>query len=77
MVELRNWIVGIGGGERKYRINNITYVVSSRFEPPKYQSTMKDRFRRSITSDFVPLTLPPAVDKMADEYVCSAAGKED
>ena len=71
------WIIGIGYGERKYSINNVTYTVSSRFEPMKSKSNLKDRLERTIVSDFVPLTIPEPQDKMADEYVCSAAGEEE
>ena len=71
------WIIGIGCGERKYKINNVTYTVSSSFEPFQSKNNLKERFERTLISDFVPLTIPESQDKMADEYVCSAAGKED
>ena len=71
------WIVGIGCGERKYKVNNVTYTVSSSFEPFDSKNNIKERFERTIVSDFVPLTLLTPKDKMTDEYVCSAAGEED
>ena len=71
------WIVGIGCGERKYKVNNVTYTVSSCFEPFESKSNLKDRFERTIVGDFVPLTLLSPKDKMANEYVCSAAGEEN
>lgn len=71
------WVIGIGCGERKYKLNNVTYTVSSSFEPVKSKNTLKERFERTFISDFVPLTIVDTKNKMADEYVCSAAGEED
>ena len=75
--KLAAWIVGIGCEERKYKINNVTYTVSSHFEPFESKNSIKGRFERTIVSDFVPLTLKTPDCIMADECVCSAAGKED
>lgn len=75
--KVKNWIVGIGCGERKYKISNVTYTVSSSFEPFESKNSIKGRFERTIVSDFVPLTIKTPDCIMADEYVCSAAGKED
>ncbi len=72
-----NWIVGIGGGDRQYKIGGVTYTVSSHFEPTNSENKINDRIKRTIVSDFAPLTLLELTDKMADEYVCSAAGRED
>ena len=49
----------------------------SEFEPMKSENTIKSRFEKSITSDFTDLTDAILQNKMAEEYVCSAAGKED
>jgi hypothetical protein len=70
------WIVGLGAGDREYRINGVTYRVSSRFEPFDSAENLKGRFERTIVSDFIPLTVPKAEDKITAESVCSAAGKE-
>ena len=75
-----NWIIGIGGKEQSYRIGCVTYLVSAHFEPPRSEEktvTLKDRIGRSVTSDFIPLTVEETPTTMADEYVCSAAGEED
>lgn len=71
------WIFGIGCGEHEYQINNVTYVVSSRFEPRSSKQTVKDRFQKVIVSDFIPLTVEPTENIIADEYVCSGCEKED
>jgi hypothetical protein len=43
----------------------------------KSENTIKSRFEKSITSDFTDLTGEIFEDTMAEEYVCSAAEKED
>ena len=73
-----NWIVGIADGKaHEYKIGNVTFTVLSEFEPIKSENTIKSRFEKSITSDFTDLTDAILQNKMAEEYVCSAAGKED
>jgi len=75
-----NWIIGIGGKEQSYKIGSVTYFVSAHFEPPQHDeksTTLKERIGRSVTSDFIPLTIAEEPAIVADEYVCSAAGEED
>ena len=73
-----NWIVGISDGKtHEYKIGNVTFTVFSEFEPMKSENTIKSRFEKSITSDFTDLTGEIFEDTMAEEYVCSTAGKED
>ena len=73
-----NWIVGISNGNsHEYKIGNVTFTVLSEFEPMKSENTIKSRFEKSITSDFTDLTDAILQNNMAEEYVCSAAGKED
>ena len=73
-----NWIVGISDGKtHEYKIGNVTFTVFSEFEPMKSENTIKSRLEKSITSDFTDLTDAILQNKMAEKYVCSAAGKED
>ena len=73
-----NWIVGIGDGKpHEYKIGNVTFEVLSEFEPTKSRITIKNRFERTLKNDFVDLTGHIIDGKMGDEYVCSAAGKEE
>ena len=74
--KIDGWICGLAQGISQYRINNVNFVVDSRFEPVDSETTIKDRFNRTITSDFIPLTEKTEPCKMEAEYVCSAAGKE-
>ena len=73
-----NWIVGISDGKtHKYKIGNVTFTVLSEFQPKISGVTIKNRFERTITGDFADLTGAILQNKMAEEYVCSAAGEED
>ena len=69
-------IVGLGG-EQKYKIGKVNYVVTSSFLPPKEKIDLNDRMARVITSDFTDWTDKPATDNMNTEYMCSTVGKED
>ena len=73
-----NWIVGISdGNSHEYKIGNVTFTVLSEFQPKISGVTIKNRFERTITGDFTDLTGAILQNKMAEEYVCSAAGEED
>ncbi|MEE1321768.1 MAG: hypothetical protein UHM85_09620 [Acutalibacteraceae bacterium] len=64
----------------EYVINGVKYIVESRFAPIKIKDTeptLKERFAKTITSDFVCLTENTDTDILDTNYVCSTAGKED
>ena len=69
-------IVGLGG-EQKYKIGKVKYIVSSSFLPTKEKVGLKDRIARVVTSDFTDWTDAPTTDKIDSEYMCSTVGKED
>ena len=69
-------IVGLGG-EQKYIIGKVNYVVTSSFLPTKEKVGLKDRMARVVTSDFTDWTDAPTTDNMNTEYMCSTVGKED
>ena len=75
--KIRNWIIGIGCGEHQYKVGDITYTVSSHFEPINSENKINDRIKRTIVSDFAPLTIFEPQDIMADEYVCSGCMTSD
>jgi hypothetical protein len=75
--KILKWIVGIGCGDRQYKIGGVTYTVSSRFEPTKSKNKINDRIKRTIVSDFTSLTLIESKYKMTDEYVCSGCIASD
>lgn len=78
-VKTMKFICGLAQQENEYVINGVKYIVGSSFRTAKIQSnpSITDRFKRIITSDFVDLTDESPPSKMAVEYVCSTAGKED
>ena len=59
-------IVGLGG-EQKYKIGKVNYVVTSSFLPPKEKIGLKDRLARVVTSDFTDWTDAPTTDNMNTE----------
>lgn len=73
------FICGLGTKENEYVINGVKYIVGSSFRTAKTESnpSITDRFKRIITGDFVDLTNETPPSKIAVEYVCSTAGKED
>ena len=66
-------------GEQEYTVNGVRYVVASSFQSNKVptSTTIHDRFKRIVSGDTVPLPVESTDDTMAEEYVCSTAGKED
>ena len=65
-------------GKRAYQVNGVTYVVGSRFVPPKTDRTyIADRLNSCMKSDFIHLLPEPSPDTMKPESVCSAAEKEE
>lgn len=75
--KITGWICGLLPGNRKYRINGVTYIVSAHFESPASGTSIRSRFEKAITSEMIDLMDQPPNDIMTKEYVCSAAGKED
>lgn len=73
------FFVGLGSKDNEYKIGNVNFTVKSRFQKFEIKNveTISDRVKRIITSDFVDLTDKSPPSTMAEEYVCSAAGKED
>ena len=68
--------------ENEYTVNGVKYIVSSHFAPISIakgarNETLADRISEFIKSDFADLIALSPHDKMANEYVCSTAGKED
>ena len=74
-----NWIIGLGEGEREYKIGDVTYIVTSHFAKPTdtEKMTIADRMKSFVGGDFADLTADIDADTIDGEYVCSAAGKED
>ncbi len=72
------WICGLfPKGDREYQINGVKYIVSARFESSNSENSIRSRFEEAITNEMIDLMDQPSDSKMAEEYVYSAAGKED
>lgn len=68
--------------ENEYAVNGVKYIVSSCFAPISIakgtrNKTFADCISDFIKSDFADLIALSSHDKMANEYMCSTAGKED
>ena len=76
---MSNWIVGLGLEKHSYKIGDVTYVVSPHFAKPTKEDklTFSDRVKNFIGGDFAELTTNISTNRISNEYVCSAAGKED
>ena len=74
-----NWIIGLGAVEHEYKIGDVTYIVTSHFAKPTdtEKLTITDRMKSFVGGDFADLTADMDSATINDEYVCSAAGKED
>lgn len=61
---------------REYRVNNVTYIVSGRYEPIFSQNTLCSRIEDIISGEMIDLMNMQTEDKIETEYVYSAADKE-
>ena len=81
MKKREGFVVGLGGKEHEYVLNGVRYIVSARFESSTIKrntdKTICDRVESYVGSDFADLMPEISDDKLAAEYVYSAAGKED
>lgn len=71
------WIIGLILGEHSYRINGVSYEVTSRFEDSQNGHSVRKSFQNLLSGNMVDLQDCLPGDNMSPEYVCSAAGKED
>ena len=70
--------VSLSQGKRAYQVNGVTYVVGSRFVPPKTDKTsIADRIHSCMKSDLIHLLSQASSDIIKPESVCSAAEKEE
>ena len=73
-------IQSLYGEEHEYKVNDATYIVSAAF---KHTGRKEDNtsfptcVKRILTSDLTHLIITEENDTMAEENVCSTAGKED
>ena len=73
------FIIGLGGGHRKYGIINTHYVVEGRFAEATLtgkDKTLSDAMEDIISDEFTDLTAKKEEPKMKLKPVRSTAGKE-
>ncbi len=76
-VKRDGWICRLLPEKREYRINGVTYIVAARFEKSDSENSIRSRFERIINNEMIDLTTEPPCDKIVEENVYSAAGKEE
>ena len=67
------WIVGMMPGESRYKVNGVTYIVASQFEPRSEEAhTLRSRFERLIKNNSADLSTEKDGDIITVEYVSAA-----
>ena len=67
------WIVGMMPGESRYKVNGVTYIVASQFEPRSEKAhTLRSRFERLIKNNSADLSMETQGDIITAEYVSAA-----
>ena len=74
---ISRYFVGFGLKKRDYVINGIRYSVTSRFMPPENKTTLTDKVKNYLDSDFADLTNTINSNTLTNDYVCSTVRKED
>ena len=72
------WVIGIAPYESTYKINGVTYIVSSQFESRKEEGhTLRSRFQRLIQNNSADSTTTTEDDIITAEYVSAAHPNSD
>ena len=67
------WIVGMMPGESRYKVNGVTYIVTSQFETRSEEAhTLRSRFERLIKNNSADLSTEKDGDIITAEYVSAA-----
>ena len=68
-----SWIVGMMPGKSRYKVNGVTYIVASQFEPRSEEAhTLRSRFERLIKNNSADLSTEKDGDIITMEYVSAA-----
>lgn len=71
------WIIGVIQSDHNYCINDVTYTVGAKFEPPREGRPVQRAIEHMISCDMIDLMEQADDGKIHSEYVCSAAGEEE
>ena len=76
LLSTRAQLLMLSEDEKEYIINGIKYFVSSRYLTDKKSDTFENKIEKYIGSDFTHLSTATNNDRINNEYICLAAGKE-
>ena len=57
----------LDGSPRSYRVNQVGFLVESRFASPPCKTDLRDRFEKIIRTGSAHLTIPEEADKIKGE----------
>lgn len=69
--------LSLDGSPRSYRVNQVDFLVESRFALPPCKTNIRDRFEKIIRTGFAHLTIPEKTDKIKGEEYDPTVGKEE
>lgn len=69
--------LSLGDSPRSYRVNQVDFLVESRFALPPCKTDLRDRFEKIIRTDSAHLTIPEGADKIKGEEYDPTVGKEE
>ena len=67
--------LSLDGSPRSYRVNNVDFLVESRFASPPCKTDLRDRFEKIIRTGFAQLTIPEEADKIKGEEYDPTVGR--
>ena len=69
--------LSLDGSPRSYRVNQVDFLVESRFALPPCKTDLRDRFEKIIRTGSAHLTIPEKTDKIKGEEYAPTVGKEE
>ena len=69
--------LSLDGSPRSYRVNQVDFLVESRFASPPCKTDLRDRFEKIIRTGSAHLTIPEEADKIKGEEYDPTVGKEE
>lgn len=67
--------LSLDGSPRSYRVNQVDFLVESRFALPPCKTDLRDRFEKIIQTGSAHLTIPEEADKIKGEEYDPTVGR--
>ena len=67
--------LSLDGSPRSYRVNQVDFLVESRFALPSCKTDLRDRFEKIIRTGSTHLTIPEEADKIKGEEYDPTVGR--